>query len=74
MNDVTKKALYGWNMLDCMKTSKQNLGYYSRDYLDPLIRNLNADQNVKIVEIKTKIIVCRADKHTIVFFFFFFFM
>ena len=32
VNDVTKKALYGRNMLGCMKTSKKNLGYYSRDY------------------------------------------
>ena len=30
--DVTKKALYGWNMLNHTKTFKKNFRYYSRDY------------------------------------------
>ena len=30
--DVTKKAWYGRNMLDCTETSKKNVRYCGRDY------------------------------------------
>ena len=33
-NFFDKKTTFGWNMLNCTKSTKKNLGHFSRDYFN----------------------------------------